>query len=69
MHKNTIFEQAKSCRLPVKEVRNLSRSEEKKDAAASYDENLKGTFFSTLFIGAFVLISWFAIFYIYITTI
>lgn len=51
----------------MKEVNDMNRTGEEKDTSASYDENLKGTFISTIFVGVFVLISWLAIFYIYIT--
>lgn len=34
----------------------------------SYDERLKGTFVSVLFIGLFILLSWFGIFAFYWST-
>lgn len=69
MHKNTKLVQANCCLLQVKEVRTVNRTDNKKDTTASYDENLKGTFISTIFVGLFVLLSWLAIFYIYMTLI
>lgn len=34
----------------------------------TYDQRLKGTFTSVLFIGAFILLSWAGIFYLYWST-
>lgn len=44
------------------------KEEEKKTAMETYDERLKGTFISVIFIGAFVTLSWFGVLYLYITT-
>jgi hypothetical protein len=34
--------------------------------AAAYDERLKGTFVGVFLIGAFILLSWLIVFYLYI---
>ncbi len=46
----------------------MNQREKAKETSVSYDENLKGTFISTIFVGLFVLLSWLAIFYIYMQT-
>lgn len=47
-------------------VRNKKDSE--RTAQETYDDRLKGTFVSVIFIGTFIILSWFGIFYYYITT-
>ena len=42
---------------------------DEKTTAKKYDDGLKGTFVTVIFIGIFILLSWGGIFYYYITTI
>jgi len=46
----------------------LNNRNDGKSIPEKYDERLKGTFVSVVFIGAFILASWFGIFYYYIST-
>jgi len=48
--------------------RKLSYQDNEKSTQEQYDDRLKGTFVSVVSIGAFILVSWFGIFYYYIST-
>lgn len=52
----------------MREGNKLSKQNDEKSSAEQYDERLKGTFVTVIFIGAFILLSWLGIFYYYITT-
>jgi|GEM_PF-4700233 len=46
----------------------MSEYRDEKQAAEKYDERLKGTFIAVILIGIFIFLSWFGVFYYYITT-
>ncbi|MEI3612813.1 cytochrome c oxidase subunit 2A [Pseudogracilibacillus sp. SO30301A] len=46
----------------------MGKQTDEKSSAEQYDERLKGTFVTVIFIGVFIMLSWFGIFYYYITT-
>ncbi len=46
----------------------MSADKNNKTVADVYDERLKGTFVTVIFIGAFIVLSWFGVLYFYITT-
>jgi len=45
-----------------------NKQEDQRTAQETYDDRLKGTFVSVIFIGTFIVASWFGILYYYITT-
>lgn len=57
-----------NCNLLGERGIQLSKQNDDKSAMEKYDERLKGTFVTVIFIGVFILLSWFGIFYYYITT-